>query len=260
MFGFLLSRRWLLFGLFVVVLAAVCWRLGVWQFDRLEERRTDNAIIEQNLDAQPVPADAVMNVSRPLPEQQQWRRVIATGSYQTTDETLVRYQTRDGRPGVTVLTPLRTEGGETLLVDRGWMAVTNDPTAPVHPPAPAPGRVTVTGWAVPDQGGDPDEITPLHGEVRLISSRGFTEITDRSLLQGYLIARNETPPPERPLVASVPPALDSGPHFFYGLQWWFFAALAVGGFGYFGYLEARDRRKSRETRHQLDTTSAPQGM
>ncbi|MGH3317464.1 MAG: SURF1 family protein, partial [Nocardioidaceae bacterium] len=169
MFRFLLSRRWVLFALFVVVLGALCWRLGIWQFDRLEERKAENAIISRNLDAPALPATQVMTADRPLPEQQQWRRVSVTGAYDVADETLVRYQTRDGQPGVVVLTPLRSTQGDSVIVDRGWMAVTNDPTAPVHPPPPPSGEVTVTGWAVPDQDGEPDEFTPIDSEVRLIS-------------------------------------------------------------------------------------------
>ncbi|MGH3355162.1 MAG: SURF1 family cytochrome oxidase biogenesis protein [Nocardioidaceae bacterium] len=244
MFRFLLTRRWILFGLFVVVMGVACWRLGSWQFDRLEERRTDNAIIEQNLRADAVPAHRVMSAGHPLPEQQQWRRVTLTGTYDRAHETLVRYQTRDGRPGVLVLTPLRTVQDTTVLVDRGWMGVTNDPTAPVDPPDPATGQVTVTGWAQPDQSGEPDEIRPLDGEVRLVSSRGFTDLTAQPLLQGYVSARSETPAPARSLITTEPPVLDSGPHFFYGLQWWFFGLLAMGGFGYFAYVESRDRRRT----------------
>jgi cytochrome oxidase assembly protein ShyY1 len=244
-FGFLLSRRWVLFALFVVALGLGCWRLGIWQFDRLEERRADNAIIEHNLAAPAVPAASVMEPDRPLPEQRQWRRVRATGAYDVADTTLVRYQTRDGRPGVNVLTPLRSTRGSTVLVDRGWIPVTNDPTAPVDPPDPPAGRVTVAGWAVPDQTGEPDQVTPIDGEVRLISSQGFVGRTQGPLLHGYLTAARETPPPAEPLVRAEPPELNSGPHFFYGLQWWFFAALALGGFGYFAYAESRDRRRAR---------------
>jgi cytochrome oxidase assembly protein ShyY1 len=38
------------------------------------------------------------------------------------------------------------------------------------------------------------------------------------------------------------PDLGEGPHFFYGLQWWFFAALAVFGFGYLTVDEVRRTR------------------
>jgi cytochrome oxidase assembly protein ShyY1 len=38
------------------------------------------------------------------------------------------------------------------------------------------------------------------------------------------------------------PDLSNGPHFFYGLQWWFFAALAVFGFGYLAWDERKKLR------------------
>ena len=37
------------------------------------------------------------------------------------------------------------------------------------------------------------------------------------------------------------PELDNGPHFFYGLQWWFFGVLALFGFGYLAWDERRKR-------------------
>ncbi|MDP9444223.1 MAG: SURF1 family protein, partial [Actinomycetota bacterium] len=64
--------------------------------------------------------------------------------------------------------------------------------------------------------------------------RGFVSLDDAARPHGRAAADA--------LVRTQPPDLNSGPHFFYGLQWWFFAALAVGGFGYFAWVEARDRR------------------
>jgi cytochrome oxidase assembly protein ShyY1 len=241
-FSFLLSRRWVLFFLFVVALGALCWRLGVWQFDRLQERKADNAVIERNLAAPPVPATSVMGVQHPL-DRQMYRHVRATGTYALAHETLVRYQTRNGQPGVEVLTPLNTVQGSTVLVDRGWMATSNDPKAHVDPPDPARGQVTVTGWAVPDDEGDPEDLTPIRGETRLVSSRGFTDVVQGPVVHGYIAALQERPAPARQLADPEPPDLSNGPHFFYGLQWWFFAALAVGGFVYFAYQELQERRR-----------------
>ena len=39
------------------------------------------------------------------------------------------------------------------------------------------------------------------------------------------------------------PELDNGPHFFYGLQWWFFGALALFGFVYLVYDEYARRAR-----------------
>ena len=52
---FLLTRRWLLFGLAVALLALGAWRLGVWQFDRLHDREQRNEWTRTNLAAEPAP-------------------------------------------------------------------------------------------------------------------------------------------------------------------------------------------------------------
>ena len=52
--------------------------------------------------------------------------------------------------------------------------------------------------------------------------------------------RSEDPRPATPLEPVELPELDNGPHFFYGLQWWFFGALAVFGFCYLLYDEWRN--------------------
>lgn len=245
MLGFLLSRRWLLFGAAVVLLGVACWRLGEWQFHRLEDRRTDNEIIERNLAAQPVDAREVMRADQPLPRSQQWRRVTLSGEYDVSNQVVVRYQTRDGHPGVSIVTPLVLGDGSEVLVERGWVATANSGAAEVDAPDPPPGQVRVAGWARPDQEGDAQAITPRNDQVRLISSAGFTDVLRPTLLRGYVSAEEESPEPAESLQRTEPPELSSGPHFFYGLQWWFFGALAVGGFVYFAYAEARDRRRAR---------------
>jgi cytochrome oxidase assembly protein ShyY1 len=50
---------------------------------------------------------------------------------------------------------------------------------------------------------------------------------------------SESPEPAEPLAHAEEPDLSEGPHFFYGLQWWFFGALAVFGFGYLAWDERR---------------------
>ena len=45
-----------------------------------------------------------------------------------------------------------------------------------------------------------------------------------------------------PLVPAELPDLGNGPHFFYGLQWWFFGLLAVFGFVYLAYDERKKLR------------------
>jgi len=241
--GFLLSRRWLLFAVAVAVLAYGCWWLGGWQFDRLEERRDSNARVSRNLKLAPTPVEEVLAVGRPVSESDEWRRVSATGRYAEEQDIVVRYQTRNGASGVDVVTPLRIEGSDaSLLVDRGWLATDNAGTADVDAPAPPAGMVTVVGWVRADATGDSVDVTDR--STRAVSSVAIGDALGEPVHGGFVDLAEERPASAEPLLRTELPDLGNGPHFFYGLQWWFFAALAVFGFGYLAFDERRGAQRT----------------
>lgn len=230
-----LSRRWLLFGLAVGVLAAGCALLGQWQFDRMQEREQRNEWTRSNLSADPVPVDDVMAVGRPVEPSAEWTRVTASGTYDAGATVVVRYQTRDGGSGVDLVTPLVTESGTALLVDRGWVATDNTGTAPEDQPQPPAGRVELVGWARADATGRGTEVAD--GSTRAVSSVEIGATLDRPVYAGFVDLQSESPPATRQLVPVELPELGEGPHLFYGIQWWFFGALALFGFGYLAWDE-----------------------
>ena len=78
--------------------------------------------------------------------------------------------------------------------------------------------------------------------VRVISSDGPADYAPQVLRDGYLNLQDQSsgagvldPEPR--------PELGPGTHFAYGLQWWFFGALALTGFVWFAHAERQDRRK-----------------
>ena len=111
----MVSRRWVLFALVVVVLAYGCYLLGQWQFHRLQDREATNAQTRANLRADPAPVGDVLAPAREAEPRDEWRRVTATGTYLGEKSTVIRYQTRDGASGVDIVTPLRTDAGPSLL-------------------------------------------------------------------------------------------------------------------------------------------------
>jgi cytochrome oxidase assembly protein ShyY1 len=250
---FLFTRRWLLFLAAVGVLAYGCLWLGEWQFSRLHDREHRNAEAHANLAMEPVPVDQVLSAGEDVTRADEWSRVTMTGTYRPGDTVVVRYQTRDGAAGVDVVTPLLLGDGTGVLVDRGWLPTENVGDALASAPAPPPGQVTVTGWTRSDATGDSTHVDD--GSVRAISSRAIGEDLGYPLLRGFVDADTETPAPAEALVRAELPDLGEGPHFFYGLQWWFFGLLAIFGFGYLAYDE---RRKSRGSdRPEQARTDAP---
>jgi cytochrome oxidase assembly protein ShyY1 len=244
---FLFSRRWLLFAAAVALMAFGAVRLGEWQFDRLEKREQRNEWTERNLAAAPAPVDAVLAVDQPVPADREWTRVEVTGQYDADATVVVRYQTRDGEAGVDVVTPLVTGSGTAVLVDRGWVPTDNTGTVPAELPQPPSGEVDVVGWVRADATGR--GVGVESGSTRAISSAEIGEGLDYPLYAGFLDAQSETPPPTDEVQRTELPDLGEGPHFFYGLQWWFFGALAVFGFGYLAWDERRQKRRTREDGH-----------
>ncbi|MCD6639650.1 MAG: SURF1 family protein [Nocardioides sp.] len=237
---FLLSPRWVVFALVVAAMAWGAWQLGEWQFHRLEDRQDRNSIIERNEREGPVPVTEVMAVGRPVAAEDEWRVVEATGTYATEDTIIVRYRTRDRAAGVDVVVPLVLSDGSSVLVDRGWYATDNRGVATADVPPPPPGEVQVTGWVRRDGSGDSTDVA--NQSTRAVSSEKIGPALDREVLGGFVDLRSESPEPAEKLLPVELPELDEGPHFFYGLQWWFFGALAIFGFGYLVYDEWRGGR------------------
>ncbi|MBM7520534.1 SURF1 family cytochrome oxidase biogenesis protein [Nocardioides nitrophenolicus] len=234
---FLLSRRWVLFFLAIILVGWATWWLGEWQFGRLEDRKEQNAVVRANEQRDPIDVAEVLAPGREVAEEDQWRLVTATGEYVRDDTVVVRYRTRNGYPGVEVVVPLVTTSGTTLLVDRGWYGTDNPVIKGAELPAPPAGRVTVTGWVRADGTGSSTEVDDH--STRAIASGPIGRAIDREVYTGFLALKSEDPEPETELAAVELPDLGEGPHFFYGLQWWFFGVLAVGGFGYLAWDERR---------------------
>jgi cytochrome oxidase assembly protein ShyY1 len=238
---FLLSRRWGLFALAIVVVASATWWLGQWQFDRLADRMERNEVVRANEDGDPVPVEDVLAPGQDVADDHEWLIVTATGTYDTDDTVIVRYRTRDGVSGVDVVVPLVTASGAAVIVDRGWMPTASQgDEVRADVPEPPGGQVTITGWLRADGTGDSTAVHEL--STRAISSTAIGDALDREVYGGFVELRSEDPPAATRLEQVELPELDNGPHFFYGLQWWFFGVLAVFGFFYLMYDEWRTAR------------------
>lgn len=244
-YRFVLTPRWLGFALFVILLAGICIQLGGWQFDRLSERRDENAIVREHLGDDPVPIDDVVAPDADeVPEDSEWRTVTATGTFDAEHQVVEKYQTRDA-PGVEIVTPLVTESGTAVLVNRGWMASENNTADVDDIPPPTKGEVTVTGWIRVDSSAERSAVEPVDEQVRAISSSGIETSLPYDAYPGYVNVTDQQPAATGGLEPEPTPDLGQGPHFFYALQWYFFAGLAIFGWFYFAWTEAHPRAARR---------------
>jgi cytochrome oxidase assembly protein ShyY1 len=214
------AARIVAFGLLA---AAVCIRLGVWQLDRLEQRRAANARILHGLAAPPLRLDAAASG-----EDLAFRRATVRGRWDPAHEVILYGRPLEGRPGNHVLTPLVLGDGRALLVDRGWVPAEID-AGPVGGGAAAVGvEVEVTGTLLPADGGGAPASSPVR-VVRSVDVALLDAQIPSDLIDGvYLLLASQRPAVDEPVPAPLP-ELTEGPHRSYAIQWFLFAAIALVG-------------------------------
>ena len=228
------TPRGVVAAVLVLLVAAVCVRLGFWQLSRLEERRAVNAAVAAAAERPPLRLDpAGFAEAAADPGAQVWRRAVAEGRFLHDADQVLRGRSRDGRPGVWLATPLETAAGSVMVL-RGWVPSPDGTTLDAAALRTPEGEVRVAGALLPLPR-EPDRGLPIPG-------RG-TDTTWRRL--DAAVAAERAPGPVLPLYlqllpggaadAAYPapeplPALSEGSHLGYAFQWFSFAAIAVAGF------------------------------
>jgi surfeit locus 1 family protein len=235
----LLTPGLLAIHLLVLLVAVLFVRLGVWQLDRLEERRAENAVGERRLTAEPEPATSLLQ-GEPHPEKLEYRRVIAAGRFDPEHEVLIRSQTHLGNPGFHVITPLVTESDEAVMVNRGWVPIGFD-EAPVVEAPPPDEIVTVEGWLHAGQTRPPLGRVEPEGRLAILNRVDLDRIEEQlpyPVYGMYMVEMGERA--DLPIPIDPPDFADEGPHLAYAIQW--FAFALIGAVGYIAVLRRRLRR------------------
>lgn len=221
-----MTRRILVFSVLAVAAAALFVRLGFWQLARLRERQTRAHQMAQQLRAPQVPLDEVPGDTAAA----HYRPVTVSGQFDYDHELVLTSRTHDGSPGVELLTPLREAGsGRAVLVNRGWVY------------APDGGTVDRARWREGDSvrlTGYVELYVPEAARasttndqriVRRVSLREIAPKVPYALAPFYVVAVGDTTAVPTHPVRRALPGLDEGPHRSYAIQWFSFAAIALGG-------------------------------
>lgn len=232
-----MNRRTLVGCVVAVGVAALFARLGVWQLHRLAERRAFNAQFEHRLAASPAPLDSIPGDTALA----KYRRVRVHGTLDYDHQFVITGRSRDGAPGVFLITPLRPDsGGRAVLVNRGWVY------------SPDASSVNAALWLEPERTTVEGFIEPLPARTRGGSQSASNARAWREL--DYARATAELPYPIVPYTivelatgprpAGAPtrlalPEMDDGPHLSYAIQWFTFAGIALYGAVYLLWLEHR---------------------
>ena len=214
------------FTLVALVLAALFVRLGVWQWQRGEERAAAATRFARG-------AETVLELGTRDPgETPLYQRIGVEGELDATHQFLLDNRTFEGRAGYEVLTPLRRADAPALLVDRGWVPFTGsrarlpDVTVTAGGPLRLTGRVAVlpspglaSGRAAPAGTGPWPKVTSYPDMAQLAAALG-QPLSSRILLL-------DPAAPDGYVRAWQPPGLPPLRHFSYAVQWWSFALATL---------------------------------
>lgn len=214
--------------------------LGAWQVRRLAWKQELIRQVDARIHATPVAA--------PPPEQaitrqaDQYRRVVVSGRFDHRDEVLVKAVTDLG-PGYWVVTPLTTDRGGTVLINRGFV-----PSGRQQPTDRAAGQidgeVRVVGLLRLSEpgGGFLRSNDPVGGRW---FSRDVAEIAEAKGLEGpvaaYFIDADATPNPGGWPRGGLTVVRFANSHLIYALTWFGLALMSAAGFVLFAREERRRR-------------------
>ncbi|MER7504987.1 SURF1 family protein [Nonomuraea pusilla] len=252
MYRFLLTPRWLALHVVVLLVIPSFVFLGRWQFGRFEERSANSHTVTANLEAPPAPLERLAAPGQPVREDDRFRTVTATGTYDAAHTLLVRRRPQEGRNGFYVLTPLVTGAGQAVIVNRGWVPAGASADAAPQVPAAPTGQVQVTGRLRPSETEESSGIRERPGlpagQVLLIDAAKIGKAMPYRLVGGYVELVRQDPSPS-PAPAPVPePDVGSGGglNLAYGVQWWLFIGIAIGGWILLIRREVAERRAAGE--------------
>jgi surfeit locus 1 family protein len=215
-------RARLLVVAFFTTVALVCLLLGLWQMDRLQERRAANLVALKARSAPPVQLHHA-RISTAVDGRQVW----AVGNYDHVHDVVLRGKAYRGSPGVEIVSPLVLEGGRTaVLVNRGFIPTPDAVTVQTDSVREF-GRVRVEGTAftVPSAGGAPLERGGGTTWARL-DLETLRKTMPYEVAPVYIRQSPDSALPRFPRRLDPIP-IDDGPHLSYAIQWFAFGVMAI---------------------------------
>ena len=232
------SRGWLFTTLLVLAGTAVCARLGIWQLDRLDQRRAFNTQVET------MRAADMLDLNQELPsdiDSMEWRSVAVAGEYDFENQVVIRNQYNGNQYGYHIITPLLFDGGA-VLVDRGWIPADGN-SAPSDwrkydevGPQNVTGQIRI-GQAQPIIGGVADpEVSPDQTRLDAWNNLNLERIAKQipyPILTVYVQPNTEDAASAPPIAFQPIVELTEGSHFGYALQWFTFATILFVGYPFY---------------------------
>lgn len=202
-------------------LAVVFVRLGFWQLARLKERQARNAQIAARL-AEPMRPISVLR------DTTSYRRATVAGVPDYANEITFTGRSRNGSPGVFILTPMRFAGSDSaVIVVRGWVYSPDAATADLSRWKES--RTAFSGYTATLPSLSVQDHLAGARKIRLLSAHAIRQQLPYAVSSRYLVSQDSGDATAPARLAA--PELDYGPHLSYAIQWFAFALTAIVGSG-----------------------------
>lgn len=224
---------------FLLILTAVLLALGTWQVKRLHWKLDLIARVDARVHAEAQAAPGPAAWSAVNANDDEYRRVYASGTLLNGSEAQV-YAVTDLGPGFWVITPLKSPDGTITLINRGFV-----PTDKRYPTTRAEGQVstpiTVTGLLrINEPKGTllrsnvpADERWYSRDVTAIAAARGLTNVAP------YFIDADATPNPGGLPVGGLTQIVFPNSHLIYAFTWFTMAAIALGMIARLIFLERK---------------------
>jgi surfeit locus 1 family protein len=250
----LLSRKWILTTVLVIAGAAVCARLGIWQLDRLQQRRAFNSHVLAMRAMPPADLSAVAGAEDLL--DMEYRAASATGTYDFAHQIGIRNQSYNDQYGLHLVTPLVMKDGDAVLVDRGWIPTeVNSTPADWHKYDAPAGETAIQGiirqsQSTPGFGGVPDPtLTPGQTKLDLWIYVNIDRIAKQlpyPALPVYVQLNADPNRTDPPIPYQEELDLSEGPHQGYAIQWFSFATILLVGYPFYVRRQLKEQGNPKE--------------
>jgi len=236
----------ILYTLFSITVLIILIRLGFWQLDRLEWRRSFNnhylnQIALPILNLNDNPDSDILLAS-------EYRKAIVSGKFDFNQQVFLQNQVYQNIPGYHVLTTFIIENlNKAILVDRGWISLDDinqmekidQLSASIH---------QIQGVLRLGEEKNSFGSTFAHSEndpnfLLLVDIERLDERISYDLLPVYIQVENKIID-GLPYPQIVEEEITEGPHLGYAIQWFFFAGVVGVGYPFFIKKLVREKNNS----------------
>ncbi len=237
--------KWSVTTVLVIIGVFILIRLGIWQLNRLAERRAFNQHYLNQISASTINLNLDPDLENLV--DMEYRSVEVSGYYDFNKEIFLQNQAWQNQPGYRVVTPLVIDGTDkSVFVDRGWIALNDLET-------------------IDQTNSNFDGIQKIYGIIRLSKSGSDFQVNSNSIENNFTnfflyvdlnILNQRLNSEGLPVYIQIAEDIDNqkpyselseieiseGPHMGYAIQWFFFASLLGFGYPFFVRKQLKDKK------------------